>query len=254
MDLFYKKYSEAGEPLFIFHGLFGMLDNWHNVAGQLAESYSVYTVDLRNHGQSPHSDEMSFELMADDIAQLLKTLGLTKVNVLGHSMGGKTVMTFALNYPQLVDKLIIADIGIRQYRRGHDDIFDAIIPLKLTEFETRGDIDRHLTPALPEYSTRQFILKNLGRDAEGKFYWKMNVEAIYKNYENIIAAVNSDTPYKGETLFIRGEKSRYIKDEDWDSIHHLFPQATLATIANAGHWVHAENPAEVVRLVREFLG
>lgn len=253
MDLFYKQYSQAGKPLLIFHGLFGMLDNWHNVAQKLAENYAVYTVDLRNHGQSPHSDEMSYSLMADDIAELIVRLKYERVHILGHSMGGKAVMTFALKYPTMVDKLIVADIGIKSYQRGHDDIFDAIIPLKLEEFATRGDIDRYLTPQLPEYSTRQFILKNLGRDEDSKFYWKMNIEAIYKNYENITGAIQSDKAYQGDTLFIRGGKSRYIQDEDWASITQLFTNAHLATIPDSGHWVHAEKPAEVVELVREFL-
>lgn len=253
MDLFYKKYEGQGKPLLIFHGLFGMLDNWHNVAKVLAESYTVYTVDLRNHGQSPHSDEMNYDLMADDIAQLLVTLKLERAHILGHSMGGKAVMTFALKYPTMVNKLIVADISTKGYKRGHEDIFDAIIPLKLNEFETRGDIDRYLTPLLPEFSTRQFILKNLGRDDDSKFFWRMNVEAIYKNYENIISAITSNKPYTGETLFIRGGKSRYVSDEDWAEIQKLFTNATLATIPNAGHWVHAEKPAEVVELVRGFL-
>lgn len=254
MNLFYKQYSQTGKPLFIFHGLFGMLDNWHNVAQQLAADYAVYTVDLRNHGQSPHSDEMNYGLMADDIAQLLVSLKYEKAHILGHSMGGKAVMTFALKYPAMIDKLIVADIGIKEYKRGHDDIFDAIIPLKLETFETRGDIDRYLTPLLPEFSTRQFILKNLARNTDGSFYWKMNVESIYKNYENIVGPIKSNKPYMGETMFLRGGKSKYVTDEDWTDIQALFPNATLSTIEGAGHWVHAENPAAVVTFVKEFLG
>lgn len=254
MDLFYKKYEGEGKPLFIFHGLFGMLDNWHKVAQKLATKYSVYSVDLRNHGQSPHSHEMSYELMADDIAALLVKLKLEKAYILGHSMGGKAVMTFALKYPTMVEKLIVADIGIKGYRRGHDDIFDAIIPLKLEEFDSRGDIDDFLKPNLADFGVRQFILKNLNRREEGGYEWKMNLEAIYKNYENITGGVESDKAFDGETLFIRGGKSRYIKDEDWADIQQLFTNAELKTIEGSGHWVHAEKPAEVIELVTDFLG
>lgn len=254
MDLFYKKYDGVGKPLFIFHGLFGMLDNWHNVAQKLSENYTVYSVDLRNHGQSPHSHEMNYELMADDIANLLVKLKLEKAHILGHSMGGKAVMTFALKYPTMVEKLIVADIGIKGYKRGHDDIFDAIIPLNLSEFDSRGDIDKHLQPALANFGVRQFILKNLNRREEGGYEWKMNLESIYKNYENITAGIESETTFGGETLFMRGGKSNYVSDEDWSEIEQLFTNAELKTIEGAGHWVHAEKPDAVVELVTEFLG
>ncbi len=252
MDLFYKKYEGTGKPLFIFHGLFGMLDNWHNVAQKLSENYTVYSTDLRNHGQSPHSHEMSYELMADDIAELIVKLKLEKAYILGHSMGGKAVMEFALKYPAMVDKLIVADIGIQGYRRGHDDIFDAIIPLKLDEFKTRGEIDEYLKVDLPDFGVRQFILKNLNRQNNEGYTWKMNLEAIYKNYENIIAGIENGRSFDGETLFMRGGKSRYVKDEDWQDIQQLFTNARLETIEGAGHWVHAEKPDEVVKLVRAF--
>lgn len=254
MDLFYKKYDGTGKPLFIFHGLFGMLDNWHNVAQKLSEQYTVYSVDLRNHGQSPHSYEMNYELMADDIANLLVKLKLEKAYILGHSMGGKAVMAFALKYPTMVDKLIVADIGVKGYKRGHDDIFDAIIPLELSEFDSRGDIDKHLQPTLSNFGVRQFILKNLNRREEGGYEWKMNLESIYKNYENITAGIKSDTAFSGETLFMRGGKSKYVSNEDFAEIEKLFTNAELKTIEGAGHWVHAEKPNEVVELVKEFLG
>lgn len=253
MDLFYKKYEGTGKPLLIFHGLFGMLDNWHNVAQKLSENYTIYSADLRNHGQSPHSNEMNYELMADDIAELIVKLKLEKAHILGHSMGGKAVMTFALKYPTMVDKLIVADIGVQGYRRGHDDIFDAIIPLKLDEFSSRGAIDKQLQPTLKDFGVRQFILKNLNRDKKGNYEWKMNLEAIYKNYENITASIESDKPFVGETLFIRGGKSRYISEEGWKEIEKIFTHAKLETIEGAGHWVHAEKPDEVVDLVNSFL-
>jgi esterase len=147
----------------------------------------------------------------------------------------------------------VADIGVKAYQRGHDEIFDAIIPLKLSEYATRGEIDKHLTPLLPEFTTRQFILKNLARNEKGEFYWKMNVVDIFKNYDNIIAPIDSSKTYNGDTLFIRGEKSRYIKDEDWDGIKKIFPNASLETISGAGHWVHADRPAELVNAVKEFI-
>lgn len=253
MELFFRKYGETGRQLMIFHGLFGMSDNWHQVSQLLSDTYTVYNTELRNHGQSPHSHEMDYNLMADDIAETLDKIGIDKINILGHSMGGKAVMTFALNYPERVEKLIVADIGVKAYQRGHDEIFDAIIPLKLSEYATRGEIDKHLTPLLPEFTTRQFILKNLARNEKGEFYWKMNVVDIFKNYDNIIAPIDSSKTFSGNTLFIRGEKSRYIKDEDWDGIKKIFPGASLETIPGAGHWVHADKPAELVNTVKEFI-
>ncbi|HYG16215.1 MAG TPA: alpha/beta fold hydrolase [Bacteroidia bacterium] len=253
MELFFRKYGESGKKLMILHGLFGMSDNWHQVSQLLDDTNIVYNTELRNHGQSPHSHEMNYSLMADDIAETLDSLSLDKINILGHSMGGKAVMTFALNYPERVEKLVVADIGIKAYRRGHDEIFDAIIPLKLSEYATRGEIDKHLTPLLPEFTTRQFILKNLARNEKGEFYWKMNVTDIFKNYDNIIAPVDSSKTFTGPTLFIRGENSNYIKDEDWDGIKKIFPNANLETIPGAGHWVHADQPTELVNTVKEFI-
>lgn len=254
MKLYHKRYGTEGKRIIILHGLFGMSDNWHFISQQLSAEYQLVVPDQRNHGSSPHSDEMSYTLMADDIKELLDELGWEKAHIIGHSMGGKVAMNFALQYPGKTEKLLVADIAPKQYHRGHDDIFDALFSIDLESFETRGQIDQYLQPKLPDFGTRQFILKNLGRNEQGKFYWKMNVQGIYDNYDKIIsAALPEGRQYAGETLFIKGDRSRYIKEGDETLIRQFFPRAEIHTIHNSGHWVHAENPAQVIEEIKNFI-
>ncbi len=253
MQLFYKEYPGPGQPLIIMHGLFGMLDNWHNLARSFSENYHVFLVDLRNHGQSPHSSDFSYPLMAADIAELMQHLGLSKAAILGHSMGGKVAMEFALENPEKCSELIVVDIAPVQYRPGHDDIFAALFSIDLKDgTRKRSELDEEMAKYIPEFGTRQFLLKSLVRDGDG-FAWKFNLDALHHHYEKIIAGIEGARDYTGPTLFIRGSESRYVRDEHWSRIEELFPLAKLSTVEGAGHWVHAEKPQELIQLVKEFL-
>ena len=253
MDLFYKQYSKTGKPLLIFHGLFGMLDNWHNVAQKLAENYAVYTVDLRNHGQSPHSNEMSYGLMADDIAELIVRLKYEKVHILGHSMGGKTVMQFANLYPQKIDKLVVVDIAPKAYPNGHEIYFKALFEINNTPIKSRGQAEEIMEKWVKEPAIKQFLLKSLYRTPQGTYTLRMNVDAIYNFYHQISGAISSSWPFNNEVLFIRGARSNYIQPIDEKTIHDQFPNCEIVTIPNAGHWVHAENPTLFVQVLSKFL-
>jgi esterase len=252
MQLHFKEYG-SGTPLLILHGLFGASDNWQGIAQRLAERFHVFSVDLRNHGQSPHSAEMNFTAMADDLAEFLATHRLAEAVVMGHSLGGKVAMQFALSHPDLVTSLVVADMAPRAYAPAHETILAAMLVLDLSAFQTRQQIDAALTPAIPEAGTRRFLLKNVGSRPDGTFYWKLNLSGIHENYARLNETVTAVAPFTKATLFIRGGKSDYISDTDWPAIQNLFPAAKLATIAEAGHWVHADSPEKFLSVIREFL-
>jgi len=254
MDLHFKTYGNHPKKLLILHGLFGMTDNWHHIAGKLSEKYTVIVVDLRNHGNSPKNATMNYDVMASDVMELLWTLQLEKVYLLGHSMGGKVAMNFALQYPDKLQKLIVVDIAPKNYGRGHDDIFAALLPLDLSLYKTRSEIDQQLEKDLPDFYTRQFILKNLQRNEEGTYSWKMGLKNIYDNYDNISSGeLPEGKQYNGDTMFLKGEKSKYIQEKDKEEIEKYFPKAIFETIENAGHWVHADNPNAVVQAINNFI-
>jgi esterase len=253
MKLHYKEMGH-GQPLLILHGLFGTLDNWQTLAKRLAEHYNIFLVDLRNHGRSPHSDEHDYELMADDVRELIEDLQIATPAIMGHSMGGKVAMKYALKYPTHITKLIVVDIAPKAYPPHHDDIIDALRAVDLSKAKSRGDIDDQLSASIKDEGVRLFLAKNIYRKEDNSFAWRMNLEAIDKNYEHIAAAVTSDIPFKKDALFIKGGKSRYITQEDqYTSIEHLFTQVEIETIPEAGHWVHAEAPDKVYDLVTTFL-
>ena len=254
MQLNHKSYGE-GFPLVILHGLFGNLDNWSTIARRWAEHYRVILVDLRNHGRSPHADEMTYPLMAEDLAAFLEGLGVDRCHLLGHSMGGKVAMQTALSYPTLVEKLVVVDMAPRQYGRGHDDVFAALHALDPASLQDRREAEAQMKPHMEDAGVRMFLLKNLARDTEEGFRWRMNLEVLDRDYENLIAPVGTlGQEFPRPALFVRGGKSGYVKDEDIDGITYLFPDATVETIAGAGHWVHAEAPEELYRVVVKFLG
>jgi len=253
MQLNYKTYGQ-GDPIIILHGLFGTLDNWQTVGKQLAENYMVYLVDQRNHGRSPHLDEITYPLMANDLRSFMENQWVHQAHVIGHSMGGKTAMQFALSYPDMVDKLIVVDIATEAYPGGHEQIFEALLSLDLTEVDSRSDAAAHLEQAgIQEAGIRQFLLKNLSRKKEGGYEWKMNLPAIHEHYQDILAAVESSEVYNDPTLFIRGGQSQYVNDDNWPAVLQLFPNAKLETVENAGHWVHAEAPEALLQHVTRFL-
>ncbi len=252
MELNYKEFGQ-GEPVIILHGLFGTLDNWQTVAKQLAKDYWVFIVDQRNHGRSPHVDDLDYILMAEDLKEFMDQHWIPKAHIIGHSMGGKTAMQFAFDYPDMIDKLVVVDIGPGENKAGHGMIFDALLSLDLSNIANRTAAEDHLKEKIEEYGVRQFLLKNLSRSKEGGYKWKMNLHAIHQNYQNILATVEGDSVYEGETLFIKGGKSNYINSEEEKTIFQYFPESSVETIEGVGHWVHAEAPEDMLKSVLGFL-
>jgi esterase len=242
-----------GEPLVILHGLFGSGENWVSVGRALADVFRVYLVDLRNHGRSPHLADMGYAEMSSDLFEFAKQQALSHFNLLGHSMGGKAAMEFVLQHPGEVRRLVVVDIAPREYAPRHLEILAALSSLKLTSFQTRTEIEQALAPRIPELAVRRFLLKNLKRDPEGKFHWQVNLAALSKNYARLNEGLKTVEPSESPALFLRGGQSDYLDDSDWPLIHRCFPRAEIQSIPEAGHWVHAEAPAQFVRIVREFL-
>ena len=252
MQLHFKQLGH-GEPLVLLHGLFGSGDNWFGVAPKLAEKFHVFAPDLRNHGHSPHHAEMDYPLMAADVEKFFAAQKIENACVIGHSMGGKVAMQFALDFPARVKKLVVVDMAPRAYAPAHDHIFDALLALNLAGFQTRQQIEDALATAIPSLNLRRFLLKNLGRDEAGLFRWKINLRGIADNYSNLGEVVLATAPFAKPTLFIRGGKSDYLTVADMPEIRRRFPAAEMQEIAGANHWVHAVAPEEFVRRVLEFL-
>lgn len=244
--------GEGDVPVVMLHGLFGSTSNLMGVARSLEADFRVIRFDLRNHGKSAHSEVMDIPSMAGDVAEAMQQLGLSQAYVLGHSLGGKVAMELAATQGERVKGLVVADIAPVAYGRGHDAILDGLLALDLQALKNREQADTQLKSAVPELAVRQFLLKNLARDGQSGWKWRMNLAAIAASYDRLRAAPNSAV-YAGPTLFIRGEKSRYIIDENRVPIMRQFPDARLETIAGAGHWLHAERPEEFNALVRGFL-
>ena len=252
MKLNFRTLGE-GEPLIIMHGVFGSSDNWQTLGKVFAEKFKVYLVDLRNHGNSPHSDEFDYDVMVKDVVELMDDEGLTKAHILGHSMGGKVAMHLATQHPDKVDKLIVVDIAPKYYPPHHQQIFEGFHSVDLENLENRKDADEQMAKVISNFGVRQFILKNLDRKKDGSFGWKLNVGAIERAVENVGEGLEGDVTFEGTTLFIAGSKSDYITDEDHDLIREHFPKALIASVKDAGHWVHAEKPNELGEMVMEFL-
>jgi esterase len=253
MLLYHQSYGESGPPLIVLHGLFGSLANWHTLSKQWAANYQVLAIDQRNHGRSFHSKEFNYPTMAADLYYFHQHYQLPPVYLLGHSMGGKTAMQFALTYPTLVSKLIVVDIAPRPYLPHFQYIFDLLMALDLEQFSSRQEVDMALETQIPEFSLRQFLLKNLTRDDHNKFVWRMNLQVIADNYEALNQPLQGQGTYQGPTLFIRGGRSSYISDADEVLINTIFPLAQIVTVPDAGHWVHADAPQALATIVNEFL-
>ena len=256
MKLFHKIYpcisSESSGSLFILHGLFGMLDNWHNMARRFSEHFDVITVDQRNHGQSPHADTMSFEEMVEDLAELMNHLKIEKANILGHSMGGKVVMKFADIHPDRIEKLIVVDIAPRNYTSGHTTYFEAFRTIDFSLCKSRKDADVALANVEKNSGIRQFLLKNLERGDSG-YKLKLNIKPIEAFYPKMIDALDFQWLINTPTLFLYGEKSGYITENDMLNIEETFTEAEFVGIPDAGHWVHAEQPEAFYNATIRFL-
>jgi len=246
--------SGSGKPLVILHGLFGSGKNWQSHARQFADQSRVFMVDLRNHGQSFHADEMNYPVMADDVAQLLHRLGLSNCDILGHSMGGKVAMMLALQDPDLVARLIVADIAPVAYFHHYDDLINPILALPLETLESRAQADQLLRQNIPEDQLRAFLLQNLVREATG-WRWRVNWEVIQRDMEWLtgFGELSQDWFIKLPALFLRGEKSDYIGEAEIEVIQQRFQNYRIETIEAAGHWLHAEKPEFFNRLVVDFL-
>lgn len=252
MQLNHKTFGQ-GPPLFILHGLFGTLDNWQTLGKRWAEDYTVILIDQRNHGRSPHLDAHTYALLAEDIKAFMEANWMFKAHLLGHSMGGKTAMQFATHYPDMVDKLVVVDIAPKAYQGGHELIVQALNDLNLAELSDRKEADNILAERIPEFSVRQFLLKNLTRSKEGGYRWKMNLPVLTRDYQAILENITAEESFEGPTLFIKGAESDYIQQEDLPLLREYFPAAELASVAGAGHWVHAQEPEALFQLVSDFL-
>ena len=253
MELHFRTLGD-GPPLIILHGLLGSLHNWLPLARKFAERFKVFAVDQRNHGLSPHSPEFGYDHMARDLHELMNAQGLTSVHVLGHSMGGKTAMQFALLYPDQVEKLVVVDISPRAHVPRQSGTIQALLALDLGKFQHRGELDVALAESVPDEELRQFLLTNVARNKTGAFHWKANLSAIWENRRLLGAALEFERTCTKPALFIRGGKSDYVTKADLELIQRLFSHAVLETIPGAGHWVHADAPEEFFRTVSGFLG
>lgn len=241
-----------GEPLVLIHGLFGSYENLGVIARSLQDKFKIINLDLRNHGRSGHSDQMSYPLMATDVLETLDALGLSEVSVLGHSMGGKVAMQLALMAPLRVKKLILADISPVVNEPRHAGILQAMQNINLTTLQDRRDADMQLSAEVTELGVRQFLLKNLIKEGD-RFNWRLNLPALVANYQQILAAPEALGPYQGPVLFIKGGDSDYLLPAHQSTIQQLFPQAKAKVIQGAGHWLHAEKPAAFSKIVADFL-
>ncbi len=253
MELYYREFGQ-GTPIVILHGLLGFSDNWQTIAKTLAEHHLVITPDLRNHGRSPHTNSHTYPEMAEDLRTFLDQQGIYATALIGHSMGGKVAMQFALEHPDRVTHLVVVDIAPTAAAPGnHEHIFEALMALNIEQIHTREEADAFLQQRISEPSVRQFLLKNLTRNPDGSFAWKMNLPVLWRHYADILAPVKGDAPFTGPVLFVRGSRSNYIKDSDLEAIRVLFPHARIETVEGAGHWVHADKPQELLALLRPFL-
>ncbi|MBW8362261.1 MAG: alpha/beta fold hydrolase [Kaistella sp.] len=256
MEILHSKiYGEekSGTPLLVFHGLFGMLDNWGSFGKEMGEFFPVHLIDLRNHGKSFHSEEMSHDDLAHDISHYMEAHNLQKVNLLGHSLGGKAVMQFAIKYPIKVGKLIVVDIAPKAYPPHHQGIIKALESVDFQKLTTRQQVEESLKQYIPEKSVIQFLAKNLYWTDDKKLAWRFNLTTLSEKYDQFVSNTIKFGVFTGETLFIGGEKSNYILPQDEFQIKQQFPHSSVVTIKNAGHWVQAENPTDFNEVVKDFL-
>lgn len=255
----HHRISGEGKPLILLHGLFGSLENLGGVAQRLQDQWQIHALDQRNHGRSPHDDEMNYAAMADDVVAYMDKQGLDRAVLLGHSMGGKVAMQVALAHPDRVSGLIVADIAPVDYKPRHDAILEGMQAIDFTRIESRRDADAALKPHVDMEGVRQFLLKNLERVPESEstgaeiFRWRLNLSVISACYGNLAKAPSATGPYEGPVMFIKGADSAYIQARHEETIRRLFPHAQLKVIEGTGHWLHAEKVDTFATLCRRFL-
>jgi pimeloyl-ACP methyl ester carboxylesterase len=241
-------------PLVILHGFLGSGDNWKSLGNKFAANgYQVHLVDQRNHGRSFHSEDFSYQLLVDDLKKYCDDHNLKEIVLLGHSMGGKAAMLFAVTYPELVGKLIIADIGPKFYPQHHQDILKALSLINLQEIRTRNEAEEVLSKYIKEAGIRQFLLKNLYWVQKDELGLRINLKALTVNVEEVGKALPEGTGFTKATLFLKGSNSEYILETDEVLIKTHFPMAEIQNVSNAGHWLHAENPTDFYNFIMDFM-
>jgi esterase len=252
MKLFYRESGE-GKPLVILHGLFGSSDNWMSVTKELALKYKVYVLDARNHGQSPHDSSHTYADMAADLNEFIVTHKIENPILIGHSMGGKTIMRFAVDHPGIAEKLVVVDISPRFYGRHHETILSGLEAIHLETLQSRNEADAILSNYVGDMGVRMFLLKSLYRNSDGKFAWRINLSVINAQIDNIGEPLPEAAKIDIPTLFIRGSLSGYIEEKDTTLIQEHFSSFKIETVDGASHFVHAEKPAEVITLIESFI-
>ncbi|MCF6279863.1 MAG: alpha/beta fold hydrolase [Flavobacteriaceae bacterium] len=253
MGLLHSRILGKGKPFLILHGFLGMGDNWKTLGNKFAENYEVHLIDQRNHGRSFHSSAFDFELLTNDLLYYIEHYNLENVILLGHSMGGKTAMLFAVNYPEKIEKLIIADISPREYPTHHQDILVALNAIDFTVQKSRKEIEEVLKKYISNAGIRMFLMKNVTRNGKEGYKYRFNLEVLTENYNEIIIGLPSLTQFDKDILFLSGEKSGYIGKDDVPLIESHFPKSSIVTVKNAGHWIHADNPTQFYDEVVSFL-
>ena len=253
MDL-HSQILGTGKPFVILHGFLGMSDNWKTLGLRWSEvGYQVHLLDQRNHGRSFHSDEFSYKVLAEDLKQYCDKYGLENIILLGHSMGGKVAMQFAVDFPEIDSKLIVADIGPKAYPPHHQDILKALSTLDFSKIKSRADAESILSRFIKDESTRLFLLKNLYRNSNKEFNLRINLPVLSEKIEEVGVALSENAIFRGDTLFLGGENSGYIEPMDEILIKKHFPKAVIKQVSNAGHWLHADNPEEFYSMCMAFL-
>lgn len=253
MSLLHSTIIGTGSPLLILHGFLGMSDNWKTLGNRYArEGFEVHLIDQRNHGRSFHSEDFDYDFLSSDLLAYCSHYGLDSLKLLGHSMGGKTVMYFAGKHPEKVERAIVADIAPKYYPPHHQYILDAMWAIDVGNLKSREEADQALSRYLPELSIRLFLLKNLYWMDRETLGWRCNLTILKDRTEEIGEALPSHMVFDKPTLFLRGDRSEYIVDADWPQIRRHFPHASDGIVSNAGHWLHAENPDAFFRQSLEF--
>ena len=254
MELFSRISGPDSAPVVVLlHGLFGASDNLSNLARSLSTSFKVHALDARNHGRSPHTEDMNYPEMAKDVVDYMDSHQLDAAHLFGHSMGGKTAMELALSRPDRVNKLIVADIAPVDYPPHHEKIFKAFDSIEIGDFSKRSDVEQNLADYIEDGAVRQFLLKSLIKNHNGEFAWRFNLESIRKDYQSILNAPPSTSSFEGDVLFIAGGLSDYILPEHREAILKRFPAAESKQINDVGHWLHAEKPELFNSICNRFL-
>lgn len=252
MSLNFKRVGQ-GKPLVMLHGLFGSLDNLGGISRALRNQFDVISIDLPDHGLSPHSANFDYEDYAQQVIEVMNINELTAPAILGHSMGGKVAMHIALHYPDKISELIVADIAPVQYDPRHNNVFNALKAVNLNDISGRKEAEHTMLQHIEEQGVVQFLLRSLVKTPEGKFAWRFNLDLLIRDYANLSQEISHTQPFIKPTLFIKGGNSNYITSEHRPVINQLFPNATAKIMQGVGHWLHAEKPVVFAKLVADFL-